>query len=104
MNADHNEEQPMWGTWDNLYYGLDTPERKEVPFTLMENFKRFLTNNRWYVEGEKLINKRLNIVEDFNGQIPHHVCGFPMWKLQDLADKRNKFKTYYWAGWHTQKV
>jgi len=98
-------EFPMYGTFNNLYAGLDDDESpKDIPFTAFENFKRFLTNNHWDVDGTKLVNKGLNIVEDFNGQIPMHPAGFPMWKLQDLADKRNKFKTYWWAGWHHQKV
>ncbi len=105
MNGDNNEAFPMYGTWDNLYAGLDNEnERKEVPFTAFEIFKRFLVNNRWYVRGNLLINDYLKITEDHTGKIHYHVSGFPMWKLQDIADKRNTFRIYYWAGWHTQTI
>jgi hypothetical protein len=98
------DEFPMWGTVNNLYAGIDDGnEKKEVPFTLVESLKRDFTNNHWYVQGDLLRNNGIGKTENYTGKIPQHVCGFPMWKLQDLADKRNKFKTYYWGGWHTQE-
>lgn len=109
MSNDFKEETefPMYGNFGNLYYGLDDdfgPYHGFIKWTFREKFCKMSTGNIWIVKGLTLYNKFLDKTDDFTKvcEETRHPSGILMWNLKELAERRNTYKKYYWAGWHTQ--